>query len=123
MNATLEKKVRRAKELAQAGEADDAAQLADELIAEHPGEMQLWLLRGYLNERVGNHAAAADNLTRAIELTSLEPHLFFTRGRYRFQLCDDVGAVEVRESVAAAQVEGIVAVVEEAQAALLVSGV
>ena len=35
---------------------------------------------------------------------------------------DDVGAVEVGRAVAAAQVERVVAVVEEAQAALLVEG-
>jgi hypothetical protein len=50
MEATLENKILRAKELARSRDADGAAQLADELIAAHPGEMRVWLLRGYLHE-------------------------------------------------------------------------
>ena len=34
------------------------------------------------------------DLTRAIELDSREPHLFYTRGRNRFQLGDNAAAVE-----------------------------
>ncbi len=94
MEATLESRILRAKELARSGDADGAAQLADELIAAHPQEMQVWLLRGNLHELGDNHAAATADLTRAIELNSGEPHLFYTRGRYRFQLGNNAGAVE-----------------------------
>jgi tetratricopeptide (TPR) repeat protein len=94
MDATLEREILRAKELVRSGDADGAVQLADELIGAHPEAMQVWLLRGYLHERTDNHVAAAADLTRAIELNSGEPHLFYTRGRYRFQLGDDAGAVE-----------------------------
>ena len=51
MEAALENKILRAKELARSGDADGAALLADELIAAHPREMQVWLLRGYLHEQ------------------------------------------------------------------------
>jgi tetratricopeptide (TPR) repeat protein len=94
MDATLEQEILRAKELARSGDADGAAQLADELVGAHPDAIQVWLLRGYLHERTENHIAAAADLTRAIELESGEPHLFYTRGRSRFQLGDDAGAVE-----------------------------
>jgi predicted Zn-dependent protease len=77
--------------LARSGDVDGAAQLADELIGAHPNSMQVWLLRGHLHERTDNHIAAATDLTRAIELESGEPHLFYTRGRMRFQLGDDAG--------------------------------
>ena len=56
--------------------------------------MQVWLLRGYLHERTDNHVAATADLTHAIELDSREPHLFYTRGRNRFQLGDNAGAIE-----------------------------
>ncbi len=94
MGATLGQEILRAKELARSGDADGAAQLADELIAAHSEEMQVWLLRGYLHERADNHVAATADLTRAIELNASEPHLFHTRGRHRFQLGDNEGAVE-----------------------------
>lgn len=64
MNASLENRILMAKDLTRAGAADVAAQLADELIAAHPEEMTVWLLRVYLNERDRNHAAATADLTR-----------------------------------------------------------
>jgi tetratricopeptide (TPR) repeat protein len=84
----------KAKELARADDEVGAMLLADQLIAQHPEEMEAWLLRGYLYERQGNHALAAADLTCAIDLNSSEPHLFYSRGRFRFQLGEDESAVE-----------------------------
>jgi tetratricopeptide (TPR) repeat protein len=94
MDAKLEQEIMKAKELAKCGDADGAAQLAEVLIAAHPEEMRVWLLRGYLHESTDNHAGAVADLTHAIELNSNEPHLFYTRGRNRFLLGNVEGAVE-----------------------------
>ncbi len=71
-----------------------AALLADELTSSHTEDIRVWVLRGYVNESVNDHAAAVSDLNRALDLTSDEPHLFFTRGRYRFQLDDNAGAAD-----------------------------
>jgi tetratricopeptide (TPR) repeat protein len=93
MKSSLESKIQRTKEMVRGGDGDGAMQLANELIAAHEDEIRVWLLRGFLYELADNHVAAAADLTNAITLNSCEPHLYFTRGRYRFQLGDNSGAV------------------------------
>ena len=85
MNSPLDEVIARAKKLAREHDGAGAMLLANELISRLPQEMKAWLLRGYLNELDNNWIEACANLTRAIELNSLEPHLFYTRGRYQFQ--------------------------------------
>lgn len=94
METILENKIERAKELARARDATAAARLADELTTSHPEDIRVWILRGHFNELFDDYAAAVKDLTRAMDLTSDEPHLFFTRGRYRFHLDDHEGALD-----------------------------
>lgn len=86
MRSTLDEVIAKAKKLAREHDSAGAMSLANELTSKHPQEMKVWLLLGYLNELENNYIAACANLTRAIELNSMEPHLFYSRGRYQFQM-------------------------------------
>lgn len=93
MSLELDKLIAKAKEMARNGDDADAAALADELLNQHPNEMRVWMLRGYLHELIEEYGQAKTDLTRAIELNNLEPHLFYSRGRFAYQLG------ELREAV------------------------
>ncbi len=93
MSLELDKSIAKAKEMARNGDDAEAAALADELLDQHPNEMRVWMLRGYLHELNEEYGQAKIDLTRAIELNNLEPHLFYSRGRFAYQLG------ELREAV------------------------
>jgi tetratricopeptide (TPR) repeat protein len=73
---------------------DEALSLAVQAVSEYPDEMESWLLQGYLHELLQEYEAGAEDLTRAIEINDKEPHLYYSRGRYRFQFRNMSGAVE-----------------------------
>jgi tetratricopeptide (TPR) repeat protein len=79
-NLELEKSISRAEFLAMAGQQEAAMKLACELIEQHPDKMEAWSLRAYLYGRVGKHSDAIADLTHAIEINPMEPHLFYDRG-------------------------------------------
>lgn len=67
--------------------------LANELVKQYPDEMRVWLLRSHLHNLDENYKDAIGDLTRAIEINPMEPHLFYTRGTCRFAQADYEGAV------------------------------
>jgi tetratricopeptide (TPR) repeat protein len=89
----IDRVVAEAKKLARDGNEDQAMLLANELIAQHPNDLKVWLLRGYLHELKDDYPAAVADLTRAIEVNSLEPHLFLTRGINEFAQGNNQAAV------------------------------
>jgi tetratricopeptide (TPR) repeat protein len=86
MSVELEQSIAKAKELARNGNDSGAMALADELVIQHPNEMRVWMLQGYLHELNEEYEQAKADLTRAIELNGLEPHLYYSRGRFAFHL-------------------------------------
>jgi tetratricopeptide (TPR) repeat protein len=94
MIPTLDDLISKAKELERLGEDESAMQLANDLVAQYSSEMKVWLLRGHLHALNRNFTDAVVDLTRAIEINSKEPHLFFTRGMDRFALGDNAPATE-----------------------------
>jgi tetratricopeptide (TPR) repeat protein len=89
----LSKELGRAKRLARAGDGPAAIALADDVIRRSPGEIEGWLVRALVHELDDEYEAAIADMTRAIELNSVEPHLYYNRGRYLFQIDDDATAV------------------------------
>ncbi len=47
-----------------------------------PQKIEGWMVRGLVHELGDEYELAATDMTRAIELNSLEPHLYYSRGRY-----------------------------------------
>jgi tetratricopeptide (TPR) repeat protein len=94
MEFTLEEAIARTNELARSRKLEDAFSIAADLLKRFPNEMRVWLLRGYLHSLTGEYSAATADLSRAIELNSMEPHLFYSRGTYLFQMGDDTSAIE-----------------------------
>lgn len=86
MNSELEGSITKAKQMARNQNVPGAMVLANEMLKEHPDEMEIWTLRGYLHELNEEFVQAKADLTRAIELNRLEPHLFYSRGRFAYQL-------------------------------------
>jgi len=76
----LEKSIARAEFLARAGQQEAAMKLACELVEQHPDHMKTWSLRAYLYARIGRNEDAIADLTHAIEINAMEPHLFYDRG-------------------------------------------
>ena len=86
--------VAKAKQLARAGDGTAAIALADEVIHRYPLKIEGWMVRGLVHELGDEYELAARDITRAIELNSLEPHLYYSRGRYFFYLGDDHRAAD-----------------------------
>ncbi len=86
MSSELEESIAKAKKMARNQNVPEAMVLANELLTKHPDEMEIWMLRGYLHELKEEYEQAKADLTRAIELNGLEPHLFYSRGRFAYQL-------------------------------------
>ncbi len=63
-----------------------AMNIANELLIEYPDRIEVWMLHGYLHELNEEYEQAKGDITRAIELNNLEPHLFYSRGRFAYQL-------------------------------------
>ena len=89
--SSIDNIIAEAKGLARRHENARAISLADELVRQHPNEMKAWLLRSYLHELAAEYVHAISDLSKAIEINSMEPHLFYNMGRYHF-LVDDVEA-------------------------------
>lgn len=86
--------IAKAKELARKDDNQSAMSLANDLIEKFPNEVRVWSLRGYLHGRNSNHIEAVSDLTRAIDINSVDPYLFFSRGVDRFELGDYQLAVD-----------------------------
>ncbi len=86
--------IAKAKQLARAGDGPAAIALADEAINRYPHKIDGWMVRGFVHELEDEYESAAADMTRAIELNSLEPHLYYSRGRYFFHLGDDRNAAD-----------------------------
>ncbi len=93
MTPELENAIASAQAMARADNTAGAMAVAESLLAEHPDEMEVWLLRGYLHELNADYSEAKSALSRAIELNGSEPHLFYNRGRFSYHLG------ELREAV------------------------
>jgi tetratricopeptide (TPR) repeat protein len=115
MTAELQHLISNAEKLAKAGDDEKATLLAEDVIKRFPDEMEVWALRAYLYARRQKYEQAIADLTRAIEINSLEPFLFHDRGRYELMaeqpqsavndfgkgldLCDSYGNDYYRESL------------------------
>jgi len=86
MNETLESSIAKAEELARADNYEDALAIASGLIAQRPDEMKVWSVRSYIHARKHDYQSAIQDVSRAIEINSVEPALFFDRGRYYLAL-------------------------------------
>ena len=88
MSSNMDTLIAKAKELARKDDNQSAMSLANDLIEKFPNEVRVWSLRGYLHGRNSNHIEAVSDLTRAIDINSVDPYLFFSRGVDRFELGD-----------------------------------
>jgi tetratricopeptide (TPR) repeat protein len=86
MSENLESLITKAEELARAEDYEGALAIASKLIAQHPEEMKVWSLRSYIHARKRDCQTAVEDVSRAIEINSMEPALFFDRGRYHLTL-------------------------------------
>jgi tetratricopeptide (TPR) repeat protein len=86
VDPALKEKMAKADEFARNRRLGEARLLADELTMQFAEEMQVWLLRSYLCALGEEYTQAILDLDRAIDLNSLEPHLFYSRGTYQFYL-------------------------------------
>jgi tetratricopeptide (TPR) repeat protein len=82
MSTDLDGLISKAKSLKRSGDAEGAMSLAHELVKRYPDEMDSWSLRAYLHAGGGNYELATADLTLAIAINSMEPVLFWHRGRY-----------------------------------------
>ena len=94
MSRTLDDLIAKAKQLEKNGDEQGAMSLAEQLLASHMNDIRVWLLHAHLHALSRNYIDAVADMSRAIEINVLEPHLFFTRGTYRFALGEDKLAVE-----------------------------
>ena len=85
MSSELENLIAKAKEMARNGDDSGAMALSDELLSQHPDEMRVWMLRGYLHELNEEYELAKTDFTHAIKINPLEPHLYYSRGRFSYQ--------------------------------------
>jgi len=90
----MEDLISRAERLASTGDWDGAMSLASELVAKYPNEMKVWLLRADLYGRNRAYASAIADLSRAIEISPMEPCLFHERGLDALALGNDQAATE-----------------------------
>jgi tetratricopeptide (TPR) repeat protein len=86
MGSRLEDSIAKAKKMARDQNDSRAMDLANELLSQHPDDMRVWMLRGYLHELNEEYEQAKTDLTQAIGMNSLEPHLYYSRGRFSYQL-------------------------------------
>jgi tetratricopeptide (TPR) repeat protein len=93
MGSTLEESIAEAKKKARNHDVQGAMVVSNQLLSEYPDLLEVWMLRGYLHELNKEYEQAKADITRAIELNELEPHLFYSRGRFAYQLG------ELREAV------------------------
>ena len=82
MDTDLDGLISKAKSLKRSGDAEGAISLANELVQKYPDEMDSWSLRAYLHASGSNYELATADLTHAIAINSMEPVLFWDRGRY-----------------------------------------
>lgn len=82
MNMQLDQLIEKITALAGKDEHECALRIAQEVIRDYPGESQVWIKRGYVYARAGDYRRAIEDVSRAIELNSMEPDYFYTRGRY-----------------------------------------
>jgi tetratricopeptide (TPR) repeat protein len=93
MGSHLNDLISKAEELAKHGESEGAMSVANELVEQHPNEINVWFLRAYLHELRNHYAEAIADLTHAIDINADEPHFFYSRGRYNFALGDAQSAI------------------------------
>ncbi len=93
MNLQLGRLLENITELARKDDHDGALRLAEKIIRDYPGESQVWIKRAYVYARDGDYRRAVDDASRAIELNSMEPDYFYTRGRYYLALSEYSKAV------------------------------
>jgi tetratricopeptide (TPR) repeat protein len=93
MTTSLDDLISKAKSLEQSGDTEAAMSLATELVGQHPNEMKAWSLRSYLHAGRRNYEQAIADVTRAIAINSMEPKLFWDRGRYESLQRHDQAAV------------------------------
>jgi tetratricopeptide (TPR) repeat protein len=88
MSSDISRFISKAKELWRSGSPQAAISLANELVQKYPTEIRTWLLRAHLYNLNENHKEAIADLTHAININDMEPHLFYTRGTCSFALAD-----------------------------------
>ena len=94
MSSELENGISRAKGMARNQDDSGAMNLANELLSRYPDDIRVWMLRGYLHELNEEYEQAKADLTLAIRINSLEPHLYYSRGRFSYQLGEMQEAVQ-----------------------------
>jgi tetratricopeptide (TPR) repeat protein len=82
MSESLDDLISKAKSLDRTGHNEEAMSLATQMVEQHPNEMKPWSLRAYLHAGKHDYEQATADLTRAIAINSMEPKLFWDRGRY-----------------------------------------
>jgi Flp pilus assembly protein TadD len=76
----LTEQIEQAKQLYRSGRSNAAFDLASKLVADYPGKTQVWLLRSFLYELQEDFDEAESDLTRAVQVNGLEPHVFTPEG-------------------------------------------
>jgi|ERR1017187_8162364 tetratricopeptide (TPR) repeat protein len=94
MSDLLGNLISRARQLAKAGEMQEAHSLAAELTRLYPSLCEAWVLGAYLHALDQDYVSAVAVLSEAINLNSLEPGLFFHRGRNEIKLGQDRAALD-----------------------------
>lgn len=107
MTDRLESLIAQAKERAHNGDDEGAMSLANKLVTEHPQDIKVWSLRGYLHRRNNEYAQSVADLTRAMEINAkglgeapmdvagmIAIDLLFNRGADKFAIGDDQSAID-----------------------------
>ncbi len=71
----------------------DALTQAMELVTKYPADAGVWTLRAYIFARAGDLPKAISDISSAMALSPPEPSHHFDRGRYKFKLGDNAGAI------------------------------
>ena len=88
MMSELEIMIKIAEDFAVMDDFGGAMEIVEKLLSVHPDEVKVWMLRGYVHELQADFRSAKNDLSHAIQLSTAEPHLFYTRGRMCYSLRD-----------------------------------
>jgi tetratricopeptide (TPR) repeat protein len=86
--------IEQAYEIAKGGNYDQALEICNDYIAEHPRERLGYKERSYIFERMKNWEAAIEDTTTLIRLGPEEPGDYFTRGRWKVMLDEYHSAIQ-----------------------------
>src|SRR5574340_918665 len=89
----FDKRVQEVKRLADADRLDEAVASAEALVTDFPTEGEAWRCQAYVFALRGEHERAIGAISSAIKRNSVEPHYYWTRGKYLLEAGDNEAAI------------------------------